>query len=481
MGKLINGYVALSNVCGVATFAHAYALHKNFYGATLYMSVNKLLAFFQFNFLFSYAFVLAGLFRAIFFGGRVNLRESEAVSSRFRVAVFDALFAMAAFSSASLAADTFFYFVALFFIRTHVWFVQERIETISQRQDQDQSPQAARRGLLAVAKLCVLLVGLLAACVAFTRVMFMRFGTEGVGINVFFGFEFSVLGIRIISTFLKIIFGVINDVKYGGQWDGHKLAVLYTDLFTSLFMFLYRLGYLCCITYYVRLPLYMIYPVIAEYAGFKKKLETYVNYKRILAVIDSKCPLVNLADHPNADPTCVICRDEMVQGRFLPCGHIIHDKCLRSWLTRQQTCPLCLHNVLDEHPAMEEFVRQQRETKQQMEAKQQARGLDSEKYDNAPSSSSSSSSSSSAGASAATTTTTTPQLNTQNFLQDENGIGEKYFSGTMNETEKDIMIEYLIAKVEEMRTEMETKIDKMQETVNTLKDLVKASIEQHKK
>lgn len=65
-----------------------------------------------------------------------------------------------------------------------------------------------------------------------------------------------------------------------------------------------------------------------------------------------------------SDSTCIICRDEMhiritennqqegndaeqeqVRGRNsdipkkLPCGHIFHFGCLRSWLERQQSCP----------------------------------------------------------------------------------------------------------------------------------------------
>jgi E3 ubiquitin-protein ligase synoviolin len=58
------------------------------------------------------------------------------------------------------------------------------------------------------------------------------------------------------------------------------------------------------------------------------------------------------------DKTCIICREEMELGnpggdrpsatpisnrnntpKKLPCGHIFHFHCLRSWLERQQSCP----------------------------------------------------------------------------------------------------------------------------------------------
>jgi E3 ubiquitin-protein ligase synoviolin len=76
-----------------------------------------------------------------------------------------------------------------------------------------------------------------------------------------------------------------------------------------------------------------------------------------------------------SDSTCIICREEMQvvdptaaanndednpeaaayrndneqnldQPKKLPCGHIFHFHCLRSWLERQQTCPTCRRSVL---------------------------------------------------------------------------------------------------------------------------------------
>lgn len=75
----------------------------------------------------------------------------------------------------------------------------------------------------------------------------------------------------------------------------------------------------------------------------------------------------------SSDSTCIICREEMQviteeeiednpeaaayrgengqnldQPKKLPCGHIFHFHCLRSWLERQQTCPTCRRSVLAE-------------------------------------------------------------------------------------------------------------------------------------
>lgn len=48
-----------------------------------------------------------------------------------------------------------------------------------------------------------------------------------------------------------------------------------------------------------------------------------------------------------SDNICIICREDMVSSsKKLPCGHIFHTACLRSWFQRQQTCPTCRLNIL---------------------------------------------------------------------------------------------------------------------------------------
>ncbi|KAJ1502110.1 E3 ubiquitin-protein ligase hrd1 [Coelomomyces lativittatus] len=60
-----------------------------------------------------------------------------------------------------------------------------------------------------------------------------------------------------------------------------------------------------------------------------------------------------------SDRTCIICREDMVGKdeqpnlprrhfpKKLPCQHIFHFGCLRTWLERQQSCPTCRRPVLD--------------------------------------------------------------------------------------------------------------------------------------
>ena len=50
---------------------------------------------------------------------------------------------------------------------------------------------------------------------------------------------------------------------------------------------------------------------------------------------------------PAPPPTAL---DEQARPKKLPCGHVLHFSCLRSWLERQQNCPICRRSVLVAEP-----------------------------------------------------------------------------------------------------------------------------------
>lgn len=84
--------------------------------------------------------------------------------------------------------------------------------------------------------------------------------------------------------------------------------------------------------------------------------------KRLHAVLRYRRAIQEMNRYPDAtveelaqENTCIVCREEMrfwdptntqntidrVRPKKLPCGHILHLGCLKSWLERQQVCPTC--------------------------------------------------------------------------------------------------------------------------------------------
>lgn len=94
----------------------------------------------------------------------------------------------------------------------------------------------------------------------------------------------------------------------------------------------------------------------------------FIRYRKAVKNMKDKYPDASFEELRDMnDKTCIICRDELIfrgtppateniEGeqpplpqpannglndtpKKLPCGHIFHSHCLRSWLERQQTCP----------------------------------------------------------------------------------------------------------------------------------------------
>lgn len=62
---------------------------------------------------------------------------------------------------------------------------------------------------------------------------------------------------------------------------------------------------------------------------------------------------------------CAVCLNEMLgqAGLYTPCGHCFHVRCIRRWLERHETCPLCRaiidpkSDVVLDAPSLEELIR----------------------------------------------------------------------------------------------------------------------------
>ena len=67
--------------------------------------------------------------------------------------------------------------------------------------------------------------------------------------------------------------------------------------------------------------------------------------------MDERFPPATEEEIREAGGICIICRDDMSEGRRLPCGHVFHFACLRLWLQQQQSCPTCRQDIPVEAPA----------------------------------------------------------------------------------------------------------------------------------
>jgi hypothetical protein len=108
------------------------------------------------------------------------------------------------------------------------------------------------------------------------------------------------------------------------------------------------------------LPLNIIRDVYITARSFATRLGAFRRYQAATRNMNERYPNATEAEmSAMEDKTCIICREEMVlrsstdqeapnpvatdgpnmTPKKLPCGHVFHFHCLRSWLERQQSCP----------------------------------------------------------------------------------------------------------------------------------------------
>ncbi|CCF55959.1 hypothetical protein KAFR_0A05240 [Kazachstania africana CBS 2517] len=102
----------------------------------------------------------------------------------------------------------------------------------------------------------------------------------------------------------------------------------------------------------------------------------YKNNKQL----DDKLPTLSVNDVENDnDNICIVCMDDLVPSlhgkeavemtqadidsiskskrpKKLPCGHMLHLSCLKNWMERSQTCPICRLPVFDENGNVKPFL-----------------------------------------------------------------------------------------------------------------------------
>ena len=119
------------------------------------------------------------------------------------------------------------------------------------------------------------------------------------------------------------------------------------------------------------MPIHIIRDVALTIRSFYKRINDFVRYRQATRDMNSRYPDATAEEIARED-VCIICREDMRVGRQgvqdtpddiaqrqaptvveermrpkkLPCGHILHFACLRSWLERQQNCPTCRRPVL---------------------------------------------------------------------------------------------------------------------------------------
>ncbi|KAI1391324.1 uncharacterized protein F4822DRAFT_181722 [Hypoxylon trugodes] len=146
-----------------------------------------------------------------------------------------------------------------------------------------------------------------------------------------------------------------TDIEVPG-WESKGQWVLSLDLATDFVKLGIYSAFFAILMMFYGLPIHIMRDLYMTGSSFVRRLRALIKYRKAVQ---------GLAGYPDAteeelarENTCIICREDMrpwdphAEGsvqrsrpKKLPCGHILHFGCLKSWLERQQVCPTCRRPV----------------------------------------------------------------------------------------------------------------------------------------
>ncbi|KAH8815615.1 hypothetical protein F5884DRAFT_828927 [Xylogone sp. PMI_703] len=165
------------------------------------------------------------------------------------------------------------------------------------------------------------------------------------------------------------------DIEVPG-WESKGQWILTLDLITDFARLgIYSVFFFVLLTFY-GLPIHIMRDLFLTARSFVKRLTAFLRYRRATQDMNRRYEDATVEDIERED-TCIICREimrpwsvtnppapegapgqipparrtttvnERSRPKKLPCGHILHLGCLKSWLERQQVCPTCRRPVVE--------------------------------------------------------------------------------------------------------------------------------------
>lgn len=170
--------------------------------------------------------------------------------------------------------------------------------------------------------------------------------TKGASVQLVFGFEYAILITMVINIAIKYALHSV-DLNSETPWDNKAVFLLYTELVMGLIKVILYVAFVAIMVRIYTLPLFAFRPMYYTIRNFKKALNDVIMSRRAIHNMNTLYPDATQEELEAADNVCIICREEMTTAsKKLPCNHIFHTACLRSWFQRQQTCPTCRLNIL---------------------------------------------------------------------------------------------------------------------------------------
>lgn len=288
----------------------------------------------------------------LLFFGQLRVLELEHLYERGFYALTESFLVLTVFKD-EFKMQFLVFFSTLLFLRVFHWIISDRVDLIFQT--------ARPASWLTHARLASAIVLFDLADILLVRYCVMHVLANGTGTLIMFAFEFFLLKNRMMLAASRYILNVIEAFYLSyhedeDNWESKSFwtFVVETTLDTTRLL-TYVAFFFVILKPYGLPPLHIVRDVYVTVMSLFTKVNDFFKARRAQAAMDLE--ILNATEEDlSRDNVCIICREEMSVGnpqshryvpKKLPCRHVIHYGCLKSWLERSQRCPTCRRPVIE--------------------------------------------------------------------------------------------------------------------------------------
>ncbi|NWH74455.1 AMFR ligase, partial [Piaya cayana] len=213
-------------------------------------------------------------------------------------------------------------------------------------------------------RVLTLLIAMLLSCCGLAVVCAVIGYTHGMHTLAFMAAESLLVTVRTAHVILRYIIH-LWDLNHEGTWEGKGTYVYYTDFVMELTLLSLDLMHHIHMLLFGNIWLSMASLVIFMQLRYlfhevQRRIRRHKNYLRVVGNMEARFAVATPEELAVNNDDCAICWDSMQSARKLPCGHLFHNSCLRSWLEQDTSCPTCRMslNITDSNHVREDHQRE---------------------------------------------------------------------------------------------------------------------------
>ncbi|KAG8563251.1 hypothetical protein GDO81_015990 [Engystomops pustulosus] len=230
----------------------------------------------------------------------------------------------------------FLWFAGLVFLHLMVQLCRDRFEYLS---FSPTTPMSCHIRVL------VLLSAMLGVCCCLAVLCVFAGYAHGMHTLAFMAAECLLVTTRTAHVVLR--YGIhLWDLNHEGTWEGKGTYVYYTDFVMELshlsMDLMHHIHMLLFGNIWLSMASLVIFMQLRHlFHELQRRLRRHKNYLRVVGNMEAHFAVATAEELEANNDDCAICWDSMQAARKLPCGHLFHNSCLRSWLEQDTSCPTC--------------------------------------------------------------------------------------------------------------------------------------------